>query len=638
MRAEAYRIYNSGRYADAIPYLSALLEQKPRDIEAHIKRGNSYLRLNQPEAAFADFNWVVGFKPTFPPAYTDRGIANLMLSRLDAAAADFRMAIRLYDYPPPLFNPATGPPLTAYDDPFWIDDNSWNVINTYAPGNIDRWGTQRALAHSGLGQVYHRMGRNDLALTEYNRSLQFNPLDPNAQVGRADALAGLGQAEQALAGYDDALRLAPNDSRAYSGRGEARARSGQTEAALADFGRAIALDPTFARARRLRASVLSGEGRHEQALADLDALIQADRADVGARKDRGGVLVRMGKPKQAIVDLDEALRLDPQRIGAYVNRGTAYSALGQPARAIHDFDRAVALDPTNIAAFTNRGLARAALGESERALSDLGEAIRIAPDNGLVHFNRAEVYTRLKRYDDAIHDYETAVRLAPGAAEAHAGLAGVLDITGRHVRAEREFGEAIRLMPRNVGLYLRRADARRALRDWNGAIADVSSALGIDPHNAFALDRRGWWRLIANKDGADEDARAFLGQHKTHDTASSYTAILGTLASRRVEREAEGSEFLSEALAGSSLQVWPVPILRYLNRSIDANELLSGASSPWQATESHVFVGLDLLFAGRNAEAFDHLRWARDNGADSPVALDLARETLGRLDKPTPRP
>src|SRR4051812_41031158 len=69
IRAEAFRLYDAGLYREAIPAFDAVLGRKHRDIEAHIKRGNSHLRLDQPELALGDFDSVIRFAPNFPSAY-----------------------------------------------------------------------------------------------------------------------------------------------------------------------------------------------------------------------------------------------------------------------------------------------------------------------------------------------------------------------------------------------------------------------------------------------------------------------------------------------------------------------------------------------------------------------------------------
>ncbi|MGZ3434084.1 MAG: tetratricopeptide repeat protein, partial [Isosphaeraceae bacterium] len=76
-RNQGFQLYEAGRYQEAIGALNRVLEKHPRDIETLIKRGNCYLRLDQPARALPDFDRVVRYSPLLPGAITDRGIALL---------------------------------------------------------------------------------------------------------------------------------------------------------------------------------------------------------------------------------------------------------------------------------------------------------------------------------------------------------------------------------------------------------------------------------------------------------------------------------------------------------------------------------------------------------------------------------
>ena len=80
-RDQGTQLYEAGRYQEAIAELDRVLQRHPRDIEALIKRGNCYLRLDQPAQALPDFDRVIHYSPLLPGAFTDRGIALLMLGR-----------------------------------------------------------------------------------------------------------------------------------------------------------------------------------------------------------------------------------------------------------------------------------------------------------------------------------------------------------------------------------------------------------------------------------------------------------------------------------------------------------------------------------------------------------------------------
>jgi hypothetical protein len=174
--------------------------------------------------------------------------------------------------------------------------------------------------------------------------------------------------------------------------------------------------------------------------------------------------------------------------------------------------------------------------------------------------------------------------------------------------------------------------------DWSGAIADFTSALDLDPQRADTYVSRGWARLVASRDGADDDARAYLNLRRG-DRYAAYMAILGALGARRAGRDAEADAFLDAGLAGiASPRAWPAPILRYLKHTLSLSDLLATAADDAQAAEAHALAGLDLLFAGFKSEAIEHLRAVRDCTRGRGVALELARATLERIDGTSPLP
>jgi tetratricopeptide (TPR) repeat protein len=85
------------------------------------------------------------------------------------------------------------------------------------------------------------------------------------------------------------------------------------------------------------------------------------------------------------------------------------------------------------------------------ALHDLSEAIRLKPDFLAAIFTRAELYFRLENFDLAVEDYTRALSL-----KAHDEL------------------------------YVRRADAFKALSRYKEAQADYQSALSLNPKNEVA--------------------------------------------------------------------------------------------------------------------------------------------------------
>ena len=112
-------------------------------------------------------------------------------------------------------------------------------------------------------------------------------------------------------------------------------------------------------------------------------------------------------------------------------------------------------------------------------------------------------------------------------------------------------------------------------------------------------------------------------------------AVLGYFGAIQSGREATGRTFLDEAIATTTHETWPLPLLRYLRHDMNTESLLKTARTETEQTEAHTFVALEFLRRGDRKKAREHLNWVRDHGVAKSIAADLARATLERLDHPS---
>lgn len=75
--------------------------------------------------------------------------------------------------------------------------------------------TTKSLAYRNLGFLYLDTGDTKAALANFEKSHTYDPVNPEALVGWADALLSLGQFEGALEKYKLALKRNPTDSEIY---------------------------------------------------------------------------------------------------------------------------------------------------------------------------------------------------------------------------------------------------------------------------------------------------------------------------------------------------------------------------------------------------------------------------------------
>jgi len=320
-----------------------------------------------------------------------------------------------------------------------------------------------------LFQAWIKFGRNELAISSYDRALALRPDFIQAWNNRGAALKQLQRFEEALESYDRALRLQPDTVEVLNnGAGVLQAMRRHQEA-LAGYDRALALRPAYPEALNNRGITLQALGRHDEALTNYDsalslrpdfvealvnrgiahyelkrfgdALASYDSA-IALRPDHADALVGRGlvlhdqrRFDEALASYDRALALRPDDAEALVERGAALHELGRPGEALESFERALAAQPDHAEALTNRGvtlhdLARhdapdgrgVALRKRERleeALASHDAALAARPSYPEAFANRGVVLYDLKRFDEALAGYDAAIALRPDYADAH---------------------------------------------------------------------------------------------------------------------------------------------------------------------------------------------------------------------------
>ena len=216
---------------------------KPDYAEAYINRGNAKQKLEQYDAAVADYDKAIRLKPDLAEAYINRSAAKQKLGQNEDAIADCNEAIRLK------------PDLAG--------------------------------AYINRGNAKQKLEQYDAAIADYDEAIHLNPALVEAYLNRGIAKQKQGQYEAAIADYDEAIRLKPDLAEAYSNRGDAKQKQGQYEAAAADYDEAIRLKPDLAEAYLNRGDAKHDLGRPADAIADYDEAIRLKPDFAEAYLNRG---------------------------------------------------------------------------------------------------------------------------------------------------------------------------------------------------------------------------------------------------------------------------------------------------------------------------------------------------------------
>jgi protein O-GlcNAc transferase len=220
----------TGRDAQAIDYLQAVLRLQPGSAAAHNNLGNVFIIQRKLPEAVASFQEAVRLQPDFAAAHNNLGNALREQGRLAEAAASLQQALRL------------------------------------KPGYAE--------AHFNLGLVLHAQGKLVDAQACLHQAVRLRPDYAEAHFQLGFILGKQGRHEEAVASNRQALRLKPDYAEAHFNLGAAFVIQGKLDEAVASYQQAVRIKPKYVEAHHLLGHVLRDQGRLDDAIAAFRTAIQ----------------------------------------------------------------------------------------------------------------------------------------------------------------------------------------------------------------------------------------------------------------------------------------------------------------------------------------------------------------------------
>lgn len=229
------------------------------------------------------------------------------------------------------------------------------------------------------GFARQNMGKDSLAILDYDAGLQYNPEEKYFLFYKALAQTELKQKDEAEKTFEKLLRIYPKFDDGYAARGRMRVMAGDTVGALADLDKTLEISRNHLNGRLIRASIAADQKRWEDAASDLDV----------------------------------AIKLQPQEADLYINR--AYLRYNQDDYfgAMSDYNYTLELEPFNTSALFNRALLRYEVKDLNRAAEDLKKVLQYEPDNFHARYNLGLINTERGHHKEALEDLEIITRKYP---------------------------------------------------------------------------------------------------------------------------------------------------------------------------------------------------------------------------------
>ena len=259
----------------------------------------------------------------------------------------------------------------------------------------------------------------------------------------------------------------------------------------------------------------------------------------------GAWYTQHGRHRDALPFLRTATQMEPEDFTAWFVRGTCHLALEQPELAALCFGSCVAVDKDFAPAWLNRGVAYSRLRFFPEACSDFDRALRLDPNLTEARVQRAKARESLHDLPGAIADMTLALEDGGAPTRLYFIRARLRDAAGDKAGAVADRAEGLKRTPADDLSWVARAEARLA-KDPEGALADVTEALRLNPVSMFGLQLRA--HILAERIGRPDEAIRTLDKavelYPEYAPAVAGRGVLLARAGRRAEAIRDAEEAL----------------------------------------------------------------------------------------------
>jgi tetratricopeptide (TPR) repeat protein len=285
----------SGRYGEAIRYLTVALALRPDSPGIYLNLGRCLAEVKETDAAIAHYERCLVLAPHYFMAFVNLGGLLLSQGRLQEALT---------------------------------------VCNRAVEANPERAG-----AWSNRAIAYNRLGEYKKALADSSRAIQLDGKLAAGWANRGSAHQALGQYDEAIADCTKALELDEKCASAFAERGHSYFQRGEYKKALADCDRSIDLEPTSAFTWYTRGIVYNALGDREKALANCVKAVELASGNPWTHYNLGYVLLHMDRTREAIAAYRKAIAIDKDIAEFHCNLASALGKQGEFREALEEFRR-----------------------------------------------------------------------------------------------------------------------------------------------------------------------------------------------------------------------------------------------------------------------------------------------------------
>jgi tetratricopeptide (TPR) repeat protein len=360
-----------------------------------------------------------------------------------------------------------------------------------------------------IGASFDQLHKPKEAAAAYQRALDIESDNLDAQRGLANALLASDRLDSALKVYAGIVAAEPQDAQSYIKISEIQRRQGHYDLALATLKKAKAMVPDSEELVFNEALLYDALGRYSDAEASLkgvltataksaDAYTESERNNRAIFLDRLALLYREENKTEEAVDAYKQMSLLG---GEMKSRGVGGEV--EAYRDAHEWDKAAAVAAAAAKESPNDRDAQilyagqlADTGKPEEGLALLQKQLNGKVEDRTTYLTLAQAYIRLKRYDEAngaLDKAEVFSQKNDDKIYLYFLRGTIDDKQGKKDESETWLRKVLDIDPNNAQTlnYLAYMFAERGVK-LPEALTMIKKAVELDPQNYAYLDSMGW--------------------------------------------------------------------------------------------------------------------------------------------------
>jgi len=188
--------------------------------------------------------------------------------------------------------------------------------------------------------LYDKAKLYDLAIENYNKSIELNNSNLTSIIARGWIYAKTGQNELSLKDFNKFIRLSPFTANGYFGRAYVYSSLKKYDLAVSDLEKVIEIDPNNSMAYNNLGWNYFELKQYDLALDNVNMAINLNSNNYAAYDSHGEINFTLKKYDESIIDCTKAIELNPKQANSYFIRGRAKYAINKKVEACQDWKMA----------------------------------------------------------------------------------------------------------------------------------------------------------------------------------------------------------------------------------------------------------------------------------------------------------